>query len=134
MLPVRWMALESLEDYTYNTKTDVWSFGVLLWEIESEGKMPYSGLGGMEIVEFIKSGKRLTKPERCPDEIYDIMMLCWRPEPSERPSFAELVTSIELELHNKEDSLKFKRNEVESQGNVNLATEFDGQKEENTAM
>jgi len=107
---------------------------VLLWEIESEGKMPYSGLGGMEIVEFIKSGKRLTKPERCPDEIYDIMMLCWRPDPSERPSFAELVTSIELELHNKEDSLKFKRNEVESQGNVNLATEFDGQKEENTAM
>ncbi|XP_020619347.1 angiopoietin-1 receptor-like isoform X3 [Orbicella faveolata] len=122
MLPVRWMALESLEDYTYNTKTDVWSFGVLLWEIESGGKMPYSGLGGMEVVEFIKSGKRLTKPERCPDEIYEIMMLCWRPDPSERLSFAELVTSLELELHNREDSLKVESLEVESKGNITLAT------------
>ncbi|KAL9962079.1 hypothetical protein ACROYT_G031149 [Oculina patagonica] len=69
MLPVRWMAPESCEDYIYNTKTDVWSFGVLLWEIESGGKMPYSGLGGMEVVEFIKSGKRLRKPNGCPDEM-----------------------------------------------------------------
>jgi len=128
MLPVRWMALESLEDYTYNTKTDVWSFGVLLWEIESDGKMPYSGLGGMEVVEFIKSGKRLSKPERCSDEIYEIMMLCWRPDPLERPSFAELVTSLEQQLHNKED----RGIEVESEVNITLATEIEDHKEENT--
>ncbi|CAH3022247.1 unnamed protein product, partial [Porites evermanni] len=69
MLPVRWMALESLEDYTYNTKTDVWSFGIVLWEIESRGLMPYSGLGGMEVVEFLKSGKRLKQPDGCPDKM-----------------------------------------------------------------
>jgi len=107
---------------------------VLLWEIESEGKMPYSGLGGMEVVEFIKSGKRLTKPERCSDEIYEIMMSCWRPDSSERPSFAELVTSLNMELDNKEDSLKIKRIDGEGEGNVNLAAEIDDQEEENTAM
>ncbi|KAL9962082.1 hypothetical protein ACROYT_G031152 [Oculina patagonica] len=134
ILPVRWMALESCEDYIYNTKTDVWSFGVLLWEIESGGKMPYSGLGGMEVVEFIKSGKRLTKPDGCPDKIYEIMMSCWRPDPSQRPLFGELVASLEQELESKEDSLKDKSLEIESEGNINLATEIDVHDKENTAF
>ncbi|KAJ7337779.1 hypothetical protein OS493_007935 [Desmophyllum pertusum] len=134
ILPVRWMALESLEDYTYNTKSDVWSFGVLLWEIESAGKMPYSGLGGMEVVEFIKSGKRLAKPDECPAGVYEIMTSCWRPDPSQRPSFAELVTSLEQELQSKEDSLKDKSLEIESQGSVNLATEINDHEEGITSM
>ncbi|CAH3146164.1 unnamed protein product, partial [Porites evermanni] len=69
MLPVRWMAIESLEDYIYTTQTDVWSFGVVLWEIESGGRKPYSGLGGIEIVDFLKSGKRLQQPDGCSDEM-----------------------------------------------------------------
>ncbi|XP_022787743.1 uncharacterized protein LOC111327749 isoform X2 [Stylophora pistillata] len=69
MLPVRWMALESLEDLVYNTKTDVWSFGVLLWEIESGGKMPYTGLIARGIIEFLRNRKILSKPEGCPNEM-----------------------------------------------------------------
>ncbi|CAH3162251.1 unnamed protein product [Pocillopora meandrina] len=104
MLPVRWMALESLEDFVYNTKTDVWSFGVLLWEIESRGKMPYTGLIAREIVEFLRKGKKLSKPEGCPNEIYDLMRSCWNLDPAERPSFAHLLTRLEEELtKNKED-------------------------------
>ncbi|CAH3174957.1 unnamed protein product [Porites lobata] len=103
MLPVRWMALESLEDYTYNTKTDVWSFGIVLWEIESRGLMPYSGLGGMEVVDFLKSGQRLKQPDGCPDKIFEIMTSCWHPEPSARPSFSEIVTSLEEELTGLQD-------------------------------
>ncbi|XP_073230391.1 angiopoietin-1 receptor-like [Porites lutea] len=103
MLPVRWMALESLEHYTYNTKTDVWSFGIVLWEIESRGLMPYSGLGGMEVVDFLKSGQRLKQPDGCRDKIFEIMTSCWHPEPSTRPSFSEIVTSLEEELTGLQD-------------------------------
>ncbi|XP_078383581.1 uncharacterized protein LOC144666103 isoform X2 [Oculina patagonica] len=125
LMPVRWMAIESLEDYTFNTMTDVWSFGVVLWEIETGGKMPYSGLGGMEVVEFVRSGQRLKQPDGCPDEIYEIMMSCWRPDPSLRPKFSELVTSLEQELEKKGDSLKNKNLVAESQESVNLAAEVD---------
>jgi len=123
MLPVRWMAPESLEDYTYGVKSDVWSFGVVMWEIESGGKMPYSGLGGIEIVDFLKSGQRLKQPDGCPDNIYQIMTTCWSYDPLKRPSFGELVTSLEHELRNKGDDLKDKDHDNgPDQGTVNLAT------------
>ncbi|XP_020610299.1 fibroblast growth factor receptor 2-like [Orbicella faveolata] len=128
MLPVRWMALESLEDYTYSAKTDVWSFGVVLWEIETLGKMPYSGLGGMEVVDFLKSGHRLKQPDGCPDKIYEIMMSCWRPDPSKRPSFSELVTSLEKELENTGHYISNKNNGMESQGSVITTEEDNDQK------
>lgn len=130
MLPVRWMALESLEDYTYDTKTDVWSFGVVLWEIQSEGKTPYSGLGGMDVVDFLKSGARLKQPDGCPNEIYEIMTSCWHLDPSERPSFSDLVTSLERELLNRGE----KGLETESQGNVNLSAEVDSHQGKTTSF
>ncbi|XP_073230384.1 uncharacterized protein [Porites lutea] len=95
VLPVRWMALESLVDYTYSTKTDVWSFGVTLWEIESRGAKPYPGLAGMELVDFLKSGRRLKPPDSCPNNILEMMMACWHPDPSQRPSFSEIVASLD---------------------------------------
>ncbi|XP_078383586.1 uncharacterized protein LOC144666105 isoform X1 [Oculina patagonica] len=135
MLPVRWMAPESLEDYTYNTKTDVWSFGVVFWEIETGGKMPYSGLGGMEIVDFIKSGHRLKQPDGCPDKIYEIMLSCWNLDPAQRPSFSELVTSLEKELEDKGHYHKDKNNGMESQGYVTFTEEkCDGQDGENSSF
>lgn len=90
-LPVRWMALESLQDYSYTSESDVWSFGVVLWEIETGGKVPYAALGGQEIVKLLKTGERLPKPEGCSDEIYDMMVKCWHPNPKERPTFQELA-------------------------------------------
>ncbi|XP_022795156.1 inactive tyrosine-protein kinase transmembrane receptor ROR1-like isoform X1 [Stylophora pistillata] len=104
MLPVRWMALESLEDFVFTTKTDVWSFGVLLWEIESGGKMPYTGLLAKGIIEYLKKRKILSRPEGCPNEIYDLMKSCWKLDPGKRPSFADVLACLEKELtKNRED-------------------------------
>ncbi|XP_022787750.1 tyrosine-protein kinase receptor Tie-2-like [Stylophora pistillata] len=106
MLPVRWMALESLDFFTFNTKTDVWSFGVLLWEIESEGIMPYCDLGGaMEIIDYLQSGQILAKPDGCPNEFYDMMKSCWDLDPIKRPSFTDLLALLEKELTGKKDDL-----------------------------
>lgn len=104
-LPVRWMALESLQDYSYTSESDVWSFGVVLWEVETQGQVPYAALGGQEIVETLIRGERLPKPEGCTDEIYDIMRKCWHPNPEERPKFEELVGVTEKLLTEEADYL-----------------------------
>ncbi|CAH3018175.1 unnamed protein product [Porites evermanni] len=105
-LPVRWMALESLQDYSYTSESDVWSFGVVLWEIETGGKVPYAALGGQEIVKLLKTGERLPKPEGCSDEIYDMMVKCWHPNPKERPTFQELARAMDSLLSAEADYLE----------------------------
>ncbi|XP_048590637.1 fibroblast growth factor receptor 2 isoform X2 [Nematostella vectensis] len=101
VLPVRWMAIESLEDYTYTTKSDVWSYGVLLWEMESGGLMPYAGMSGVEILERLKQGYRLEKPSCCSQELYALMYECWNPEPKNRPAFSIIVSRLEETLRAK---------------------------------
>lgn len=105
-LPVRWMALESLEDYSYTSESDVWSYGVVLWEIQTRGQVPYAALGGQEIVRKLRRGERLPKPDGCSDEIYDIMLTCWKANPKERPSFEELVHLTESLLSAEADYLE----------------------------
>ncbi|RMX43130.1 hypothetical protein pdam_00006850 [Pocillopora damicornis] len=68
--------------------------------------MPYSGLGGMEIIEFLKAGKVLAKPDECPDEIYDMMKSCWSLDSTKRPSFSELLESLEEKIKTKRDVLR----------------------------
>ncbi|XP_025157747.1 ALK tyrosine kinase receptor [Harpegnathos saltator] len=94
VLPIKWMSPESLFDGIYTTKSDVWSFGVLLWEIMSFGYTPYIGCGNHEVISMVKTGGRLEKPVGCPDPIYGIMMKCWRPQPDRRPSFCNIVERI----------------------------------------
>ncbi|KAK3744279.1 hypothetical protein QZH41_020659, partial [Actinostola sp. cb2023] len=94
ILPVRWMAVESLQDYTFNAKTDVWSYGVVLWEIESEGVVPYGGLSGLDILEQLKQGYRLEKPRDTSRDMYSIMWKCWNLDPKQRPSFPDLVYQV----------------------------------------
>merc|ERR1711902_265932 len=76
-LPIRWMAPESLYDNIYTTKTDVWSFGVLLWEIVTLGSTPYPGMSGSEVMKRVKEGHRLEKPEHCDREIFNMLFYCW---------------------------------------------------------
>ncbi|XP_038066018.1 proto-oncogene tyrosine-protein kinase receptor Ret-like [Patiria miniata] len=94
-VPVRWMAPESLISNMYTSKSDVWSFGVLLWELVTLGSHPYPGMSSQNVIDEIKQGYRLPKPEHCSDDIYQIMMDCWQEKPEDRPDFAGLHTTID---------------------------------------
>jgi len=102
-LPIRWMAPESLYDNIYTTKTDVWSYGVLMWEIATLGSTPYPGMSGSEVMKRVKEGHRLEKPEHCDREIFNMMFYCWDKDPAERPSFTQLVKDLEALLTKETD-------------------------------
>ncbi|KAM4808869.1 platelet-derived growth factor receptor alpha [Rhinophrynus dorsalis] len=98
-LPVKWMAPESIFDNLYTTLSDVWSFGILLWEIFSLGGTPYPGMiVDSTFYNKIKSGYRMAKPDHATHEIYDIMVKCWNSEPEKRPSFRHLSDIVESHL------------------------------------
>lgn len=93
-LPVKWMALESLEKSIYNTKTDVWSYGILLWELMTRGVTPYPDVDNFDIFSYLKEGRRMLRPRYCPVLLYKIMLSCWDELPAKRPTFPELVVSV----------------------------------------
>uniref|UniRef100_A0A8C7REM7 receptor protein-tyrosine kinase n=1 Tax=Oncorhynchus mykiss TaxID=8022 RepID=A0A8C7REM7_ONCMY len=93
-LPVKWMALESLQTHKFTPKSDVWSFGVLLWELMTRGAPPYSDVNSFDITVFLLQGRRLLQPEFCPDPLYNVMVECWHPKSERRPTFSELVSLI----------------------------------------
>ncbi|NXI44674.1 MERTK kinase, partial [Galbula dea] len=99
-MPVKWIAIESLADRVYTTKSDVWAFGVTMWEIATRGMTPYPGVQNHEIYEYLFHGQRLKKPEDCLDELYDIMSACWRADPASRPTFSQLKVHLEKLLEN----------------------------------
>ncbi|XP_072170585.1 uncharacterized protein [Diadema setosum] len=94
-LGVRWMSPESICASVYTPMSDVWSFGVLLWELVCFGATPYPGLTSREIKSKIQVGYRMDKPPQCSDELYSIMRSCWHEEPRKRPSFKTLVLLLE---------------------------------------
>ncbi|XP_038065532.1 fibroblast growth factor receptor-like isoform X3 [Patiria miniata] len=94
-VPVRWMAPESLLSNMYTSKSDVWSFGVLLWELVTLGSHPYPGMSSQKVINELKKGYRLPKPEHCSDDIYKVMVDCWQEKPEDRPDFAGLHTTID---------------------------------------
>ncbi|XP_070581753.1 uncharacterized protein [Ptychodera flava] len=85
-LPLRWMAPESLEEGLYSLKSDVWTFGVMLWEIITLGETPYPGVSNRDISNQIICGRRMEKPQQCTEELYSLMLLCWDRNPKNRPS------------------------------------------------
>ncbi|XP_023853904.1 tyrosine-protein kinase receptor Tie-1 isoform X4 [Salvelinus sp. IW2-2015] len=93
-LPVRWMAIESLNYSVYTTKSDVWSFGVLLWEIVSLGGTPYCGMTCAELYEKLPQSYRMEQPRNCDDEVYELMRQCWRDRPHERPPFSQISVQL----------------------------------------
>ncbi|XP_039607684.1 fibroblast growth factor receptor 3 isoform X3 [Polypterus senegalus] len=90
-LPVKWMAPEALFDRVYTHQSDVWSYGVLLWEIFTLGGSPYPGIPVEELFKLLKEGHRMDKPANCTHELYMIMRECWHAVPSQRPTFKQLV-------------------------------------------
>nr|XP_014279310.1 ALK tyrosine kinase receptor [Halyomorpha halys] len=94
MLPIKWMPPEAFLDGIFTTKTDVWSFGVLMWEVMSLGYMPYTGCANREVMSLVTSGGRLEPPTNCPSQLYAIMTQCWHPNPEERPSFSLILERL----------------------------------------
>ena len=90
LLPVRWMPPESILYGKFTTESDVWSFGVVLWEIYSYGLQPYYGYSNQEVIEMIRSRQLLPCPEDCPSRMYAFMVECWHEVPNRRPTFAEI--------------------------------------------
>ncbi|KAM6463929.1 tyrosine-protein kinase Mer isoform 2-T2 [Liasis olivaceus] len=94
-MPVKWIAIESLADRVYTTKSDVWAFGVTMWEIATRGMTPYPGVQNHEIYDYLLHGQRLKQPEDCLSDLYEIMYSCWRADPVDRPTFSELKLHLE---------------------------------------
>uniref|UniRef100_A0A8C6UUU1 Fibroblast growth factor receptor n=1 Tax=Neogobius melanostomus TaxID=47308 RepID=A0A8C6UUU1_9GOBI len=94
-LPVKWMAPEALFDRIYTHQSDVWSFGVLLWEIFTLGGSPYPGVPVEELFKLLKEGHRMDKPSTCTQELYLMMRDCWHAVPSHRPTFKQLVEDLD---------------------------------------
>ncbi|KAM9642579.1 tyrosine-protein kinase SYK isoform 3-T4 [Trichechus inunguis] len=94
--PVKWYAPECINYYKFSSKSDVWSFGVLMWEAFSYGQKPYRGMKGSEVSAMLEKGERMASPPGCPREMYELMTLCWTYEVENRPGFA----AVELRLRN----------------------------------
>ncbi|XP_033644028.1 hepatocyte growth factor receptor-like isoform X1 [Asterias rubens] len=93
-LPVKWMALECLERSVYSIKTDVWSFGVVMWELLTRGMSPYPAVDNWDISSYLQRGRRLQQPMHCPDHVYQVMLDCWSVSPVDRPTFEALVCQL----------------------------------------
>uniref|UniRef100_M3ZPL4 receptor protein-tyrosine kinase n=1 Tax=Xiphophorus maculatus TaxID=8083 RepID=M3ZPL4_XIPMA len=94
-IPIRWMPPESIFYNRYTTESDVWAYGVVLWEIFSHGMQPYYGMGHEEVIYYVRDGHILSCPEDCPLELYNLMRLCWSTHPSDRPSFSSIHRILE---------------------------------------
>lgn len=94
-LPIRWMAPECLNDGVFHTASDVWAFGIVLWEIATFGKLPYTKLENMDVAERIQEGDyRMPEPRGCPRGMYAIMLRCWEEEPEDRDAFDDISSAL----------------------------------------
>ncbi|XP_010626760.1 tyrosine-protein kinase HCK isoform X1 [Fukomys damarensis] len=91
--PIKWTAPEAINFGSFTIKSDVWSFGILLMEIVTYGRIPYPGMSNPEVIRVLEHGYRMPRPDHCPEELYNIMIRCWKNRPEERPTF-EYIQSV----------------------------------------
>ncbi|XP_023569963.1 proto-oncogene tyrosine-protein kinase ROS [Octodon degus] len=96
LLPVRWMAPESLMDGIFTTQSDVWSFGILIWEILTLGHQPYPAHSNLDVLNYVQAGGRLEPPRNCPQGLWNLMAQCWAQDPDQRPAFRKIQTQLQL--------------------------------------
>ncbi|XP_065821549.1 tyrosine-protein kinase Fer isoform X1 [Labrus bergylta] len=93
-IPIKWTAPEALNYGRYSSESDVWSYGILLWETFSLGVCPYPGMTNQQAREQVEKGYRMACPQRCPDDVYKVMQRCWQYNPEDRPKFIELQRDL----------------------------------------
>uniref|UniRef100_H3C4I8 Tyrosine-protein kinase n=1 Tax=Tetraodon nigroviridis TaxID=99883 RepID=H3C4I8_TETNG len=93
-IPIKWTAPEALNYGRYSSESDVWSYGILLWETFSLGMCPYPGMTNQQAREQVEKGYRMACPQRCPDDVYKVMQRCWQYNPEDRPKFSELQRDL----------------------------------------
>lgn len=92
--PVKWAAPEVINYNRFSTKSDVWSFGIILWEIWSLGMKPYPGMDNITVMDKVSSGYRMMRPPLAVHDLHDTMMDCWHSDPDARPTFADLYERL----------------------------------------
>jgi len=93
-LPIKWMALESMVDKIFSTKTDVWGFGITVWECLTYGEIPYGDLKNIDVQKFLEDGKRVVQAPHCPLDFHNWLLTCFKKSPRERPTFPEIKVAM----------------------------------------
>ncbi|EYC19650.1 hypothetical protein Y032_0024g988 [Ancylostoma ceylanicum] len=106
-LPIKWMALEALDSHMYTVESDVWSYGILLWEIMTMGGTPYPTIAMPQLYSVLKGGYRMEPPQKCPGEIYDLMVSCWQEKREKRPTFKMIVDYLDWMLQDADSDTIF---------------------------
>jgi len=96
VVPIKWLAPECIIHQRYTVQTDVWSYGVLLWELTSLGSSPYENINSNDIFLYLKAGKRMSRPLWCNEDLYKLMLQCWSWDSKDRPSFEQIIQYLEL--------------------------------------
>lgn len=92
------MAPESLADGVFTSDSDVWSYGVVLWEMVTLAEQPYQGLANEQVLQFVIAHGTLTRPDQCPDMLWEIMDACWKWKPIDRPTFRDIVARLDMHV------------------------------------
>lgn len=106
-LPVRWMAPESLKDGVFSSSSDVFSYGVVLWEMATLASQPYQGLTNDQVLRYVIDGGVMERPENCPDKLYDLMRRCWQHRPTARPTFLDIIQMLLPDAHERFPAVSF---------------------------
>ncbi|XP_022255654.1 BDNF/NT-3 growth factors receptor-like [Limulus polyphemus] len=106
MLPIRWMPPESILHRKFTAESDVWSFGVLLWEVFTYGRQPWYESSNIEVIQHVTCGRRLVKPDACPQDIYHLMQGCWAHEPENRTLMKTIYKHLSVMMRNEPEYLE----------------------------
>uniref|UniRef100_A0A914D226 receptor protein-tyrosine kinase n=1 Tax=Acrobeloides nanus TaxID=290746 RepID=A0A914D226_9BILA len=106
-LPVRWLSIEAIVEKLFSEKSDVWAFGVLMFEVFSMGQDPYAEIETGKILRFLRNGERMSRPELATNEMYEMMCQCWEENVETRPKFEELVAKLHGVLEGESEYSKY---------------------------
>ncbi|XP_049336141.1 focal adhesion kinase 1 isoform X2 [Astyanax mexicanus] len=127
-LPIKWMAPESINFRRFTSSSDVWMFGVCMWEILMYGVKPFQGVKNNDVIGRIENGERLAMPPNCPPTLYSLMTKCWAYDPSKRPCFNELKAQLSTILA-EEKAQQEERSRMEMRRQVNVSWDSGGSDE-----